>query len=1139
MGTKNAKPINPSKGKKETLPNALVKYKDSDYATQQKARFIYNLCYTLIFSLALIIGYTIIIQNTSSEYNGIYLPIIIPELIIIILILTCITLLVKGHIEISTHLLLTSTISTVWLVMWMDKGDAIARLDSVVFIFCIISMLPILISKFSRNIIIYVCLNIIMLFIFVIQNKAQLNISYSSTIDYIADTTIGLIFTGITGYSIFKIHQRTIERAIIDTKERLLAEEKFKESDEGYRFMFERNPQPMLIYDFVTLAILEVNEAAIEHYGYSKEEFLSFTLKDICPKEDIPILLKDVNHINESYSSRGVSRHLKKNGELIYVNISAHSITYQGRKARHVMINDITERILAEADLAESEKKYRDLSELLPQAVWESDLSGNITYANRHGLEAMGRSKDEIKNGINLLSTIIPEDRERAILNIQKMIKDETPIYQNAEYNSLKKDGTTFPCQVCLSIIYEKQKPIGLRGITIDLTEIKKAENELKIKEEKYRTLLESMNEVVMMVDNDDRVQFVNKKFTEILGYSPQEIIGLIGYEKLLEYKDHAIIKKANQDRTEKITSQYEITFIAKDGRKIDFIVSGAPLIDLEGKTQGSIGAMIDITERKKSEKKLRESEEKYRTLMDSMNEVVMMVDNEDRVQYINRKFTEKLGYKPEEILGEIGFKLLFDPNDKDIIDSKTHSDENNLVNQYEITFASKDGQKIFLLVSAAPLSSSDGKSLGFIIAMVDITEKKIIEKELMMSEEKYRTLMESMNEVVIMADNNHKVLYVNKKFTEKLGYAPEEIIGKIGYKMLHDPEDYKVVENANTERINKIQSSYELIFKAKDGRKYDFLVSGAPVENSKGEIIGSIGTMMDITEKKIIEKELSLYRNKLEILVEKRTEELETTNEELTATNEVLYDQRKDLEAALKNLKEAQDKLVQSEKMASLGVLAAGVAHEINNPLNFIYGGIVGLETYFNENLKEHITEVSPFIEGINVGVKRAAAIVTSLNHYSRKDDLPCAECNVHEIIDNCLVMLNNQLKNRIEVIKNYTDLPYSIICNEGRIHQVFLNIIANSAQAIDGNGTITIFTHVIEKTIAITIEDTGCGIAHDILPKITDPFFTTKDPGKGTGLGLSITYNIIKEYNGSLEYESRIGVGTKATVKLPIKNA
>jgi signal transduction histidine kinase len=218
---------------------------------------------------------------------------------------------------------------------------------------------------------------------------------------------------------------------------------------------------------------------------------------------------------------------------------------------------------------------------------------------------------------------------------------------------------------------------------------------------------------------------------------------------------------------------------------------------------------------------------------------------------------------------------------------------------------------------------------------------------------------------------------------------------------------------------------------------------------------------------------------------------------------------------------------------------MSSGIAHEINNPLNFIKGGLIGLENCLNENTLVSQSDITPLITAMNEGVSRVAKIVSSLNHYSHQGDSYYVRSDIHNIIDNCLTIIQSQTKNRIEIRKFYTSEISEIHCNEGKLHQAFLNVITNAVHAIEHNGIITISSRINENNLDISFEDNGSGISKDDLPRVFDPFFTTKDPGKGTGLGLSITYNIIKEHNGTIEIKSEEGKGTTVIIGLKVNQS
>ncbi|MBK1987575.1 HAMP domain-containing protein [Sphaerospermopsis aphanizomenoides BCCUSP55] len=311
--------------------------------------------------------------------------------------------------------------------------------------------------------------------------------------------------------------------------------------------------------------------------------------------------------------------------------------------------------------------------------------------------------------------------------------------------------------------------------------------------------------------------------------------------------------------------------------------------------------------------------------------------------------------------------------------------------------------------------------------------------------------------------------------------------------------------------------------------------------------------------------QELELARKNLEQRVEERTQELRQAQRSLEKRVKA---RTQELQQALQDLKNTQAQLIQTEKMSSLGEMVAGIAHEINNPVNFIYGNVQYAEKYLqdlvdllklyqeqytdqNEIIEEKITEIDlPFLTedlakmllSMKVGAQRIREIVLSLRNFSRLDEAEMKDVDIHEGIDNTLLILNHRLTPEIKVTKKYGYLPL-IDCYPAQLNQVFMNIISNAIDALleckdKANQEIVIETSKVDDhCIKVGIKDNGLGIIPEIINKLFDPFFTTKPVGQGTGLGLSICYQIIEKHEGKIEVNSEVGQGTEFTIKLPIK--
>ncbi len=402
-------------------------------------------------------------------------------------------------------------------------------------------------------------------------------------------------------------------------------------------------------------------------------------------------------------------------------------------------------------------------------------------------------------------------------------------------------------------------------------------------------------------------------------------------------------------------------------------------------------------------------------------------------------------------------------------------------------------------------------------ISQAGSTEKKLKKQEsrLLESDFKYKQLVEAFPDIVMIHKPNGEIVYGNERLTELTGLQPNNYNAKDKQAQIH-PED-------------KPRVLYEMQKLLKENCHITPIIENRFITHT-GETVWLSGRITklyldgelhfqtvtrDITEQKKAQKILQDHQRDLETKVKERTEELQST---------------------LDNLTKAQTRLIQAEKMASIGTLTAGIAHEINNPMNFIAGGLNGLEDYFKKNNIPIDTELNLLQRSMREGIERTVNVVKALNELSRSETDLTEACSLHQILNNCLDMLHNFHQDKIHIHRSYDPKIHTIPGNISKMHQIFMNLILNAIQAIESKGNIYLTTLKEASKIQVQIKDDGCGIPAHLLPRITDPFFTTKDPGKGTGLGLSLTLNALEEMQAKITFHSEVGKGTTALLEFPL---
>ncbi|WP_291992797.1 PAS domain S-box protein [Candidatus Accumulibacter sp. ACC003] len=536
--------------------------------------------------------------------------------------------------------------------------------------------------------------------------------------------------------------------------------------------------------------------------------------------------------------------------------------------------------------------------------------------------------------------------------------------------------------------------------------------------------------------------------------------------------------------------------------------------------------------------RQLSESERRFQGLLANVRMLAVMLDVRGKVTFCNDFLLELTGWQRSEVIGQDWFEIFlpepFRVRVRAVFSAAMAS--GSMPERFENELLTRQGERRLVVWDNTVMRDGQGQIIGTASLGVDATERIEAEESLAVSEERYRSIFQNASMGIFNSTVQGQFLRVNPALARSLGYAsPEELlaaVADIGTQLYVDPAGRRPLVEAAIEKRGEWAHA-ENRYRRKDGSILIGDLMQRTVMNKDGTLAYLEGFVQDITERKVAEFEKAEQMLRLQELNSK--------------------------------LEDVQYQLLQSEKMASIGQLAAGVAHEINNPVAFVDANLRSLEGYLYDvfqfvdacqaavSTPESRTRLNTLKVAMDYdylktdafllmtesrdGLARVAKIVRDMKDFARPGEGEWQLASVHEGLNSTLNIIWNEIKYHCTLTKRYApDLPL-IRCLPAQLNQVFLNLLVNAAHAIDGKGEITISTERIgDDSVGIRIHDTGQGIKAEHLKRIFEPFFTTKPVGKGTGLGLSIVWGIVGKHTGSIDVISVAGQGTTFLLRLPI---
>jgi two-component system cell cycle sensor histidine kinase/response regulator CckA len=848
--------------------------------------------------------------------------------------------------------------------------------------------------------------------------------------------------------------------------------------DEQIRLMFERG------------YIAECNAVMATMYGFSGiDRAIGTKIKD---------LLISTDPSNIDYMKRFIANGYKFFDQESHERDSAGNAKYFLNNGIGIVENgmwwgvwgtqrDVTERKVMEERLKISEHTYRELINNVNEAIYIQDENGNFLDVNATAERFYGYSRDEfIGKNAEFLSLPGMNDMDAVKEKFEKAYRGEPQFF---EFYGRRKDGTVFPKDVSLtSGDYFGRKVVIAVGR--DISERKQGEHALRESEERYRTLVEySPNAVAVHVNGI--VQFVNQAAMKLVGaVSVNEIVGTNVINFVHPDSRPAALERISKVYGNEAVPAQEQRWVKMDGTPIDVEVVSIPF-QFNGKIAAQIIAR-DITERKRAEEALRESELRFRSLFENAKDAVFIADTKTGVIIdANAEAEKMLKRSRREIIGMHQSQM--HPPERVDEALSLFREQMLLLGEHAVEFEVVDstGKHIPVEIKSSVIKLDEHRIVLQGIFR-DITDRKIAEEALRRSEEKYRALFEGSKDGIYISTYYGKFIDVNPAMVELLGYdSKEEVFAlDIQNSVYYRPSEREKFHDAIAD--HSYIKDLELMLRRKDGSIVNVLLTATVERSPDGTPLYYSGTIRDITERKRLEQQL-----------------------------------------------------IQAQKMESIGTLAGGIAHDFNNLLAMILG---------TAELIKHKTADNPtinsYIKRIIEASERGASISKQLLLFSRPEQAELQPVSFSAVVDQLREFLSHFLPKNIVI--DYTPLRSTavIMGDSGHLHQALVNLAINARDAMPEGGTLSLHVDVVSGDVVRTIfpdadghryatvvlRDTGIGIDQQVQRRIFEPFFSTKERGKGTGLGLSIVHGIVTLHRGHIHVESEPGKGTAFRIFFPL---